>query len=424
MTLVLFAILMVLLMGSVQVYIALALSTVVAIAFFTNIPLEILPQRMFAGIDKFSLMAVPFFILAANVMNGGGLSKRILNFAKALIGHKKGGLAMTVVLSCMFFGAVSGSSPATVIAIGALMLPALKEAHYGEDFSVGLITSSAAVAVIIPPSIGMIVYGSVTGVSVGELFMAGLGPGIVYGAVFMLYSYYYAKKNKLQTEKKASLREIWLAFVDAVWALGIPVLILGGIYGGIFTPTEAAAVAAVYSIFISIFVYRDLDFKGLINETINSAVGTAQVMILLAAASVFSWILTRQQVPQALAEALMSISNSKVAILLMINAILLIVGMFIDPASSTTILAPLFLPLALSFGIDPVHLGIIMVVNGALGMFTPPFGLNLFVATGISDLSISKIIRGAVPFIILSLITMAIITFVPQISLWLPSVLK
>lgn len=268
MTLVLFAILMVLLMGSVQVYIALALSTVVAIAFFTNIPLEILPQRMFAGIDKFSLMAVPFFILAANVMNGGGLSKRILNFAKALIGHKKGGLAMTVVLSCMFFGAVSGSSPATVIAIGALMLPALKEAHYGEDFSVGLITSSAAVAVIIPPSIGMIVYGSVTGVSVGELFMAGLGPGIVYGAVFMLYSYYYAKKNKLQTEKKASLREIWLAFVDAVWALGIPVLILGGIYGGIFTPTEAAAVAAVYSIFISIFVYRDLDFKGLINETI------------------------------------------------------------------------------------------------------------------------------------------------------------
>lgn len=424
MTLTLFIIMMVLLIGSVPVYVSLGLSAVVALAVYTSLPLEVLAQRMFSGIDKFSLMAVPFFILAANVMKGGGLSIRILKLAQALVGHFRGGLAMTVVLSCMFFGAVSGSSPATVIAIGGLMLPALRQASYGESFSLGLITSSSAVAVIIPPSIGMIVYGSVTGTSVGDLFMAGIGPGILFGGVFMIYSYIHARKHKIETLNRASLREVWNAFKDAGWALGIPVLILGGIYGGFFTPTEAAAVASVYAIFVSLFIYKDLSIKGLLDETYESAIGTAQVMILLAAASVFSWLLTRQQVPQAMTETLMAISNSKFAILLMINVLLLITGMFIDPASSTTILAPLLLPVALSFGIDPVHLGIIMVVNGAIGMYTPPFGLNLFVATGISSVSISSIIRGAVPFIILSLVTMALVTYIPIISLWLPRVMR
>ena len=424
MTLALFILMMVLLLGSVPVYVSLGLSATIVLALFTSLPLEVLAQRMFSGIDKFSLMAVPFFILAANVMKGGGLSIRILKLAQALVGHYKGGLAMTVVLACMFFGAVSGSSPATVIAIGGLMLPALREANYGEAFSLGLITSSSAVAVIIPPSIGMIVYGSVTGTSVGDLFMAGLGPGILFGGVFMLYSVYHARKHKIEALSRSSLKEVWSAFKDAGWALGIPVLILGGIYGGFFTPTEAAAVASVYAIFVSLFIYKDLDLKGLWDETYESAIGTAQVMILLAAASVFSWLLTRQQVPQAMTEVLMSISNSKFAILLMINILLLITGMFIDPASSTTILAPLLLPLALSYGIDPVHLGIIMVVNGAIGMYTPPFGLNLFVATGISTVSISRIIKGVIPFIILSLITMALVTYIPMISLWLPQMMK
>lgn len=424
MTLTLFVLMMVLLLGSVPVYVSLGLSATVVLALFTSLPLEVLAQRMFSGIDKFSLMAVPFFILAANVMKGGGLSIRILKLAQALVGHYKGGLAMTVVLACMFFGAVSGSSPATVIAIGGLMLPALRQANYGESFTLGLITSSSAVAVIIPPSIGMIVYGSVTGTSVGDLFMAGIGPGILFGGVFMIYSYYHAKKHKIETLKRANAKEIWFAFKEAGWALGIPVLILGGIYGGFFTPTEAAAVASVYAIFVSLFIYKDLSLKGLWDETYESAIGTAQVMILLAAASVFSWLLTRQQVPQAMTEALMAISNSKFAILLMINVLLLITGMFIDPASSTTILAPLLLPLALSYGIDPVHLGIIMVVNGAIGMYTPPFGLNLFVATGISTVSISRIIQGVVPFIILSLVTMALVTYLPIISLWLPQMMK
>ncbi|SCX76430.1 TRAP transporter large permease [Alkaliphilus peptidifermentans] len=420
----LFLILAFLLVFTVPVYIALSFSTAITLSLFTSIPLEVVPQRMFAGIDKFSLMAVPFFILAANVMKSGGLSARILKLANAAVGHFKGGLAMTVVVACMFFGAVSGSSPATVIAIGGLMIPALTRAGYEEKFSVGLISSSAAVAVIIPPSIGMIVYGSVTGVSVGDLFMAGIGPGILYGLAFIGYSYYYAVKNNLKPEKSSSPKELWLAFKDSFWALGIPVVIIGGIYGGFFTPTEAAAVAAVYAIFVSLFIYKDLNIKSLMKEAIESAVGTAQVMVLLAAASVFAWLLTRQQVPQALAETLISISNSKIAILLMMNIILLIVGMFIDPASSTMILAPLFLPLALAFSIDPVHLGIIMVVNGAIGMFTPPFGLNLFVASGVSKLPISRIVSGVIPFIILSLITLMLVTFVPQISLWLPNILR
>lgn len=424
MELALLAIVVILLVSSTSVYVALGLSSIAAIGLFTSIPLEIVGQRMFAGIDKFSLMAVPFFILAANVMRGGGLSHKILNFANAFVGHKKGGLAMTVVLSCMFFGAVSGSSPATVVAIGALMVPALREARYGKEFTMGLITSSSAIAVIIPPSIGMIVYGSVTGVSVGDLFLAGVIPGILFGLVFMIYSYVYAKRNNLPVQPKTTGKERWEAFKDASWALGIPVIIIGGIYGGIFTPTEAAAVAAVYSIIISLFVYKNMTFKELLKASSDSVVGTAQIMILISAASVFAWVLTSQQVPQKLAESLVTISNSKVVILLIVNVILLITGMFIDGASSTTILAPLLFPLTKQFGIDPIHLGIIMVVNGAIGMFTPPFGLNLFVATGLDDSSINDIIRGAIPFIVLSLIALLLITFIPQLSLFIPNLSK
>ncbi len=424
MELALLAIVVILLVSSTSVYVALGLSSIAAIGLFTSIPLEIVGQRMFAGIDKFSLMAVPFFILAANVMRGGGLSNKILDFANAFVGHKKGGLAMTVVLSCMFFGAVSGSSPATVVAIGALMVPALREARYSKEFTMGLITSSSAIAVIIPPSIGMIVYGSVTGVSVGDLFLAGVVPGILFGLVFMVYSYIYAKRNDLPVQPKKTGKEKWEAFKDASWALGIPVIIIGGIYGGIFTPTEAAAVAAVYAILISLFVYKNMTFKELLKASSDSVVGTAQIMILISAASVFAWVLTSQQVPQKLAESLVTISSSKVVILLIVNVILLITGMFIDGASSTTILAPLLFPLTKQFGIDPIHLGIIMVVNGAIGMFTPPFGLNLFVATGLDDSSINDIIRGAIPFIILSIIALLLITFIPELSLFVPNLSK
>lgn len=424
MTAVLFTSLFVLLFTSIPVFIAMAAAGAMALALFTSIPLEVVAQRMFSGIDTFSLIAVPFFILAANIMKGGGMSRRIINVADKVVGHFTGGLAIATVISCMFFGALSGSSPATVIAIGGLLLPELLNAGYGEEFSLGLITSTPAIAVIIPPSIGMIIYGTVTGVSIGDLFIGGVGPGIVWGLVTMVYCYIYAKRSKVPVKKKATLKELLVAIKEAGWALGVPVIIIGGIYGGIFTPTESAVVAAIYAIIISLFVYKEMDFKDLMKESVDAAIGTAQIMVLLAAASIFSWILTREQVPQALANTLVSITNSRILILLMINIILLIAGMFIDAASIQTILSPLFLPVALNYGIDPVHLGIIMVVNGAIGMATPPFGLNLFVATGLSKKPLSTIIKGVMPFIILSLITMAIITYVPQITLFLVNSMK
>ena len=424
MTAVLFTSLFVLLFTSIPVFIAMAAAGAMALALFTSIPLEVVAQRMFSGIDTFSLIAVPFFILAANIMKGGGMSRRIINVADKVVGHFTGGLAIATVISCMFFGALSGSSPATVIAIGGLLLPELINAGYGEEFSLGLITSTPAIAVIIPPSIGMIIYGTVTGVSIGDLFIGGVGPGIVWGLVTMVYCYIYAKRSKVPVKKRATLKELLVAIKEAGWALGVPVIIIGGIYGGIFTPTESAVVAAIYAIIISLFVYKEMDFKDLMKESVDAAIGTAQIMVLLAAASIFSWILTREQVPQALANTLVSITNSRILILLMINIILLIAGMFIDAASIQTILSPLFLPVALNYGIDPVHLGIIMVVNGAIGMATPPFGLNLFVATGLSKKPLSTIIKGVMPFIILSLIAMAIITYVPQITLFLVNSMK
>ena len=424
MTAVLFTSLFVLLFTSIPVFIAMAAAGAMALALFTSIPLEVVAQRMFSGIDTFSLIAVPFFILAANIMKGGGMSRRIINVADKVVGHFTGGLAIATVISCMFFGALSGSSPATVIAIGGLLLPELINAGYGEEFSLGLITSTPAVAVIIPPSIGMIIYGTVTGVSIGDLFIGGVGPGIVWGLVTMVYCYIYAKRSKVPVKKRATLKELLVAIKEAGWALGVPVIIIGGIYGGIFTPTESAVVAAIYAIIISLFVYKEMDFKDLMKESVDAAIGTAQIMVLLAAASIFSWILTREQVPQALANTLVSITNSRILILLMINIILLIAGMFIDAASIQTILSPLFLPVALNYGIDPVHLGIIMVVNGAIGMATPLFGLNLFVATGLSKKPLSTIIKGVIPFIILSLIAMAIITYVPQITLFLVNSMK
>ncbi|HEX5515616.1 MAG TPA: TRAP transporter large permease subunit, partial [Gammaproteobacteria bacterium] len=258
-------ILIFLILLSVPIYVAFMAATLIFMYAFTTIPVDIVVQRVFSGIDKFPLMAVPLFILGANVMRGGGLSRRIIDLARSLVGHLPGGLSLATVVSCMLFGAVSGSSPATVVAVGGIMLPALREARYSKDFSVGLITSSAALAAIIPPSIGMIVYGTVVGASVGKLFIAGIIPGILFGLAFMVYAYFYGRKHGLMTAERSTLRETWLAFRKAGWALGIPVLIIGGIYGGIFTPTEAAAAAAVYAILVTMLVYREMNLKDLLD---------------------------------------------------------------------------------------------------------------------------------------------------------------
>jgi len=421
MTAFLFISLAVMLAASVPIFVALCGSVAASFALFSDLDLVIILQRMFAGINKFSLMSIPLFVLAANLMGEGGISKRIINLANAFVGHIPGGLGITAILASLFFGAISGSSPATVVAIGALLYPALLEKGYSKEFSAGVITAAGSLGIIIPPSVNMIVYGTVTGASVGALFMSGFGAGVIYALMFVLYTLFYAKRHpEIVRERKTTWKERLIAVKESLWGMGVPIIILGGIYGGVFTATEAAAVAAVYSIVVSLFIYRELDMKGFFRCVQKSAVTTIQVMILLAAASVFAWILTSEGITVAIADAVLSVSDNKYVILLLMNIVLLIAGMFLDGASITTILGPLFLPIALQAGVDIVHLGIIMVVNSAIGMFTPPFGLNLFVAASITKQPMLKVAKGAIPFIIMSLIALLLVTYVEDISLWLP----
>ncbi len=416
----LFVMLFVLLIMSVPIFIALTASTLISFAIFSDMPLVVVIQRLYGGIDRFALMAIPFFILAANAMKTGGIARRILRLANVLVGGYNGGLALTVVVGCLFFGALAGSAPATIVAIGAILYPSLIEKKYGQSFSVGLVTSSASIALLIPPSLTMIVYGAVTGASVGALFIAGFGAGIIFAIPFLIYSWWYARKNNIQLEEGTTWSEKFTAFKEASWGLGVPVIIIGGIYGGIFTPTEAAAVSAVYAIFVGLFVYRELSLKELYQVGVDSGQTTALIMVMIAGAMAFSWILTVQQIPQSLSREILNLTSSPLGILMLMNVIMLVAGMFVDGTAFILILAPLFMPVAAQIGVDTVHLGIIMVANACIGMYTPPFGLNLFVGSSISKLPYSKVVLGIWPFIALSLIGLVIITYFPGIYMWLP----
>jgi C4-dicarboxylate transporter DctM subunit len=417
----LFLLFVALLAMAVPIFVVLSFSTLAAFWIHSPIPLETIVQRLFAGLDRFALMAIPFFIVAANVMSAGGMSRRIIAVANVLVGPLPGGLAMATVVACMFFGAISGSSPATVVAMGGLLYPALVQGGYDKRFAIALVVASGSIALIIPPSITMIVYGAVTGTSVGALFVSGFGAGAVYGLGFMGYSYYYAKRNKIPSIPRPPWAQVRATLGDAKWGLGMPILIIGGIYGGIFTPTEAAAVAAVYAIVVALFIYREIGFREFWEVVVQSAGSTAQVMILLAGASVFAYILTSERVTIVLTEAIVKWGASQFTVLILINIALLVAGMLIDGASVILILGPLLLPVAQKVGVDPLHLGIIMVVNTAIGMFTPPFGLNLFVAGTVDEeWTMAKIIPPILPFIWVSLIPLLVVTYVPQISLWLP----
>ncbi len=417
----LFVLLIVLLVGTAPIFVALAGSTAVSYAVLSDLDLVLILQRMFAGVNKLSLISIPMFIFAANIMSEGGISKRIINLANAFVGHIPGGLGMTVVLASLFFGAISGSAPATVVAIGGILYPALKEKNYPDSYSVGVVTAAGSLGVIIPPSVTMIVYGVVTGASVGALFMAGFGAGVIYALIYMLYTFVIAKRDpSIIREEKMSWKARLIAAKDSAWAMGVPVIILGGIYSGIFTPTEASCVAVIYAMIVALLVYREMSIKQLIDCARRSALSTVQVMILLAAASVFAYILTAEGVTVAMANAVLSVSSNKYVILFMMNIILLICGMFLDGCSIITILGPLFYPIAVQAGIDPIHLGIVIVVNTAIGMFTPPFGLNLFVASSITKKPILTVSKGVVPFIIISIIALLIITYVPEVSLFIP----
>jgi|LSQX01.2.fsa_nt_gb C4-dicarboxylate transporter DctM subunit len=403
-----------------SIYIALALPAFVAI-IIQDIPLQVLGQQMFNALDKFSLMAIPFFILAANVMGKGGLAKRILDVANIIAGKYYGGTAIATVLACMFFGALCGSSPATVVAIGALVYPALLEAGYSKRFSMGLVVASSSIAIVIPPSITMIVYGSVTGASVGGLFMGGVGPGILMGLILMTYCYIHARKNNIRMVTNYTWQEKKKMLLESTWAMGVPVIIIGGIYGGVFTPTESATVSAVYAIIVGMWVYKAMNWKDLLQVSVDSAVTTAQIMMLVSGACVLSWVFTVGQLPAVLSGFMGSFQASIVTTLLLINVILIIAGMFMDSVPFILLLAPLFYPIAQQFGVSNVHLGVIMTMNGALGMFTPPFGLNLFVGMNVFKEKYLPVAKSALPFCGLIIIAILIVTFLPEIAMWLPT---
>lgn len=420
MTVVLLCSLVGLLFGSIPIFIALNGAVLLSILCFTSMPPMVIVQKAFGGIDKFALMSMPFFIFAANVMDTGGLSRRILDWTRCLVGSKKGGLAYTTQATCMIFGALCGSSPATVVAMGKLLYPELIREGYPKGFSVGLITSAGSVALIIPPSITLIIYAAATGTSVGALFMAGISAGVVYGLAGIAYIWMFSRDRDLAVSEPSSWGEILTKTREALWSLMVPVIILGGIYMGVFTPTEAAGISVVYSLFVGIFIYREITVKKLYQVCLRSAVTCAQVLILVAAAQTFGWFLTVARIPQAVTSAVVANVTSPWMFLAMINVILLIVGMFMEGIAAIIILAPLFFPIASGMGIDPLHLGIVMVANLSIGNFTPPFGLNLFVANGVTGLPMSEIIPAMGRFILVSVLAVLVITYVPPVSTFLP----
>jgi C4-dicarboxylate transporter DctM subunit len=414
------SVLFILLFLGIPVYISMSLAAISSMVVFGNYDMMIALQRVFDGIDKFSLMSMPFYILASDLMIFGGMSKRILNFADCLIGGFRGSMALTTEASCMFFGALSGSSPATVSAIGSLMYPDLLKGGYGNKFATGLVTASGSVAIIIPPSITFIVFGATTGVSVGALFMAGIGAGLLYGLLSLTYCYWYAIKHNIPKSPKKNSAEKWAATKEAAWALGVPVIILGGIAMGMFTPVEAAGVAVVYTFFVGVFIYKELTMERLREALVKSSVTIAQLMILLGAASLFGWALTVTYVPQMLTAKLVEVVQSPYVFLAILNIMFLIAGMFIDGSAAITIMAPLFYGPAISLGIDPVHLGAMAIVNFAIGMFTPPFGLNLFVGQTVTHMPMLEIYKAVLPFIAVCIVALLLITYIPEVSLFFP----
>lgn len=422
----LFGTLFLCLLIGVPIAIALGVSALFTIYYFTTLPLNIITQKAFTSLDSFPLMAIPFFMLAGILMGKGGVSKRLLNLATALVGWMMGGLAMVTVVSCMFFAAISGSGPATVAAIGSFMIPAMKAKNYGEGFAGAVSAAAGSIGVIIPPSIPFVLYGVVAGVSVGSMFLAGIIPGLLIGFLLMVVSFVIAKKNNYTaaTTERFRFKDVAKATYDAKWALLIPVIILGGIYGGVFSPTEAAVVAVVYAAVIGVFVYKELTWKDIYKSLVEAVLINASTMIIIGLSISFAYIMTLEQIPASIAEFITSLSDNKFVILLVINILLLVVGMFIDTISALVVLAPILLPIVTAVGVDPVHFGVILVANLAIGFITPPLGVNLFVASSVSKIPLERIIVGIIPFLLVMIFSLLVITYVPELSTWLPGFTK
>jgi len=389
-----------------------------------GVPLSIIPQKMYSGIDSFVLLCIPAFIVAGNLMNTAGITRRIINFSNAIVGHIRGGLALANVAASMIFAGISGTALADTASIGAILIPAMKEEGYDADFSAAVTASSSTVGPIIPPSVPMIIVGTLTGLSVTRLFLAGAIPGVILGFSLMAITYYLSVKRNYPKEERLSLRAVFRTFLDASWALGMVVLVLAGILGGIFTPTEASVVAVVYALLVGILVYRELRPSNIPRIVIESVRMTTSVMVLVGLARLFAWIITTERIPQLVAQGILSISTNPFVVILLINAILLFVGCFMETVAALVIFVPVLLPVAMKIGMDPIHFAVMVVLNLVIGLTTPPVGVCLFVAANIARISLGDLVKANIPFLLVLLAVLFLVSYCPPLSLTLPGLLR
>jgi len=419
-TAIIFGLLVALMLTGMPISISLGLTVLSFLFFMTQVPVESVALKLFTGIEKFEIMAIPFFILAGNFLTHGGVARRMIRFATSMVGHWYGGLGLGGVVACALFAAVSGSSPATVVAIGSILMPAMVKAGFPNRFGAGVITTSGALGILIPPSIVMVMYSVSTNTSVGALFMAGVIPGIVMATMLGLTTWYRAKKFNYPRQPKASWTERWDTFRKAIWGLFLIIVVMGGIYTGIFTPTEAAAMSAVYAFFVAVFVYKDMGLKDVPKVLLSSANMSAMLLYIITNAVLFSFLMTHENIPQEMADWMMGTGIGVIGFLLMANILLLLAGNFMEPSSIVLILAPILFPIAVKLGIDPVHFGILMVVNMEVGMCHPPVGLNLYVSSGITKMGITELTIAVWPWLLTMLVFLILVTYWPTMSLWLP----
>jgi C4-dicarboxylate transporter, DctM subunit len=418
-----FGLLFALMLTGMPISISLGLTVLTFLFTMTEVPIESVGLKLFSGLDNFGIMAIPFFILAGTFLTRGGVARRMITFTTSLVGHLPGGLGLAGVAACAMFAAISGSSVATVVAIGSIMMPAMVDYGYPRRFGVGVISTSGALGILVPPSIILVLYGVSTNTSIGALFMAGIVPGILLALMLAGVTWFVARRNGYPKMKRATLGEQVKAFVDSFWGLLLIVIVLGGIYGGIFTPTEAAAVAAVYAFFITVFVYKELKFTEVPKVLLQAASMSSMLLYIITNAVLFSFLMTHEQIPQAMAAWIIDKNLSVWMFLLVVNVILLAAGNVMDPSSILLIMAPILYPLATKLGVNPVHLGILMIVNTEVGLCHPPVGLNLYIASSIAKMGISEITVAVLPWLLAMLVFLGLITYVPEISLWLPRLL-
>ena len=421
--LIIFSLLLVLMLTGMPISISLGLTVLTFLFTMTNVPIEAVALKLFTGIEKFEIMAIPFFILAGNFLTHGGVARRMIDFASAMVGHWYGGLGLAGVLACALFAAVSGSSPATVVAIGSILLPAMVKQGFPRSFGAGVITTSGALGILIPPSIVMVMYAVSTNTSVGQLFMAGVIPGLMLATLLGVVTWYKAWKNGYPRLAKASVARRLKTFVDSIWGLLLIIVVIGGIYSGIFTPTEAAAMSAVYAFIVAVFIYKDMTLAQVPKVLLSSANMSAMLLYIITNAVLFSFLLTNENIPQAIAAWIIDKQLGVIAFLLVVNVLLLAAGNFMEPSSIVLILAPILFPVAMKLGIDPVHFGIMITVNMEVGMCHPPVGLNLYVASGITKMGITELTVAVMPWLMAMVGFMLLITYVPAITLWLPRML-